>query len=47
MPTTLPPTSRFAVLTADQVTAMVTEMLEQYRREDAERAARLAAILAL
>jgi len=47
MPTTLPITSRFATMSAPQVIAAQAELLVRYRREDAERAARRAAILAL
>lgn len=47
MPTTLPATSRFATMTAAQVLTAQAELLVRYRREDAERATRRAAILAL
>jgi hypothetical protein len=45
MPTTLPSTSPYAALTASQVITRVAGLLEQYRREDADRAARRAALL--
>lgn len=39
--------AHYATQTATQVLAAVAALLEQYAAEDAERAARLAAILAL
>jgi hypothetical protein len=44
MPTTL--TGRYATMTASEVLVEVAAKLEQYRREDAERAVRRAALLA-
>jgi len=43
---TLPTTTQYATMTAAQVLATVAERLAQYAAEDAERAARFAALMA-
>lgn len=46
MPTTLPPSSPFATMTASQVLAEQERLLATWTAQDAERAARHVALLA-